>query len=66
MTNILITDDCFVNGNPVEAGEVLKNVDNSTAAALLTSGRAVLAPKVSVENPKKKAAKKKVAKSDEG
>ena len=74
MTNILITDDCFVKGEPVEAGEVLKNVDNSTAAALLTSGRAVIAPKgakanvepLKAEKPKIKAAKKKVAKSDEG
>lgn len=73
MKNILITSDCFVKGKTVEKGVIIKDVDNSTAAELLSSGRAALAPKEEIkkadapqaEKPKKKAAKKKVAKTDE-
>jgi hypothetical protein len=76
MKNILITSDCFVKGEPVEKGTILEGVDNSTSAALLTSGRATLAPRApKAEKPKptkepnkkaaKKSPKKKAAKSDE-
>lgn len=73
MKNILITSDCLVKGEGVQKGDILKDVDNRTAAILLTSGRAALAPKEEIkkadapqaEKPKKKAAKKKVAKTDE-
>ena len=54
MKNLEIIEDCFVKGEPVEAGAILENVDNSAAAQLLTSGRA----KIAVAKPKKKAAKK--------
>lgn len=54
MKNLEIIEDCFVKGEPVEAGAILENVDNSAAAQLLVSGRA----KISVGKPKKKAAKK--------
>ena len=56
MKNLEITEDCFVKGEPVEAGAVLENVDNSVAAQLLTSGRAKIA-EVQKAAPKKKAAK---------
>lgn len=64
MKNILITEDCFVKGQPAEKGTILKNVDNSTAADLLSSGRAKIytGEPVKTEEPKKKAAKKKSAK----
>lgn len=42
MKNILIVDDCLVKGEPVSKGDVLENLDNGTAAILLSSGRAVL------------------------
>jgi hypothetical protein len=63
MKNIIITGGCFVEGKPVEAGEVLKDVDNGVAAELLTSGRAKLyvEPKKAKEEPKpaaKKSARK--------
>ena len=72
MKDILITVDCFVKGEPVSAGDTLEGVDNSTAAELLSSGRAVVAktrktikpadevkPKpVSKKTAKKKSAKK--------
>ena len=61
MKNILITEDCFVKAELVEKGTVLQNVDNGTAADLLSSGRAVISA-AKVEEPKKKAAKKKSAK----
>tara|TARA_R110001592_G_scaffold360315_1_gene668491 strand:- start:8334 stop:8543 length:210 start_codon:yes stop_codon:yes gene_type:complete len=60
MKNLEITEDCFVKGEPVEAGVVLENVENGVAAQLLTSGRAKIAP----EKPKKKAAKKAAKKAD--
>ena len=65
MKDLLITDDCFVKGEPRVAGEVIKDVDNSTAAQLLTSGRAVIAPeekKVAKKEAVKKEAVKKAAK----
>lgn len=69
MKNIEITHDCFVDCKPVEAGTILKDVDNGTAAELLTSGRAKLATvkpeavkpeavKPESVKPAKKAAKK--------
>jgi len=61
MKNILIIEDCFVKGELAEKGTVLKNVDNGTAADLLSSGRAVISA-AKVEEPKKKVAKKKSAK----
>lgn len=61
MKNILIIEDCFVKGELTEKGTVLKNVDNGTAADLLSSGRAVISA-AKVEEVKKKAAKKKSAK----
>jgi|14_taG_2_1085336.scaffolds.fasta_scaffold09575_5 phage/plasmid primase-like uncharacterized protein len=67
MKNILITSNCLVKGDPVEKGTIINDVDTSTAAELMSSGRATLAPKT--EAPKKKAAKKspkkKAAKTDE-
>jgi hypothetical protein len=67
MKNIEITHDCFVKGEPVAAGDILKDVDNGVAAELLVSGRAKLA-KLKNEAPAvKKVAKKaskKVAKKD--
>jgi hypothetical protein len=54
MKNILITHDCFVGGKPHKKGEVLKNIDNSIASQLLTSGRATLdLSKVKDEEPEK-------------
>jgi hypothetical protein len=44
MKNILITDDCLVNGEPVAAGQILRNVAQPLASELLCSGRAVEAP----------------------
>ena len=61
MKNILIIEDCFVKGELAEKGTVLKNVDNGTAADLLSSGRAVISA-AKVEEIKKKVAKKKTAK----
>jgi len=61
MKNILITEDCFVKAELVEKGTILQNVDNGTAADLLSSGRAVIST-AKVEQPAKKAAKKKSAK----
>ena len=61
MKNILIIEDCFVKGELAEKGTVLKNVDNGTAADLLSSGRAVISA-AKVEEVQKKAAKKKSAK----
>lgn len=62
MMNVLITEDCFVEGKPKRAGEILENVEKKLAALLLSSGRAKLAP--AKEAPKKQAKKsaKKVAK----
>jgi hypothetical protein len=54
MKNLEIIEDCFIKGEPVEAGAILENVDNGVAAQLLVSGRA----KIAVGKPKKKAAKK--------
>ncbi len=68
MKNIEITHDCFVKGEPVAAGDILKDVDNGVAAELLVSGRAKLAEAPKKEAPAvKKVAKKasqKVAKKD--
>lgn len=64
MKNILITSDCLHKGKHVEKGTILKNVDNSSAAQLLVSGRAKLFKGAVAEEPKvdpvpaKKAAKK--------
>lgn len=70
MKNILITSDCFVDGVPASKGDVLLDVNNSISAELLTSGRAILAPKEEAPKPapkkaSKKAAKKKLAQTDE-
>lgn len=68
MKNIEITHDCFVKGEPVEAGAILKDVDNSTAAELLTSGRAKLAAAkpepAKAEAPAAKKVAKKAAKKN--
>ena len=67
MKNIEITHDCFVKGEPVSAGEILKDVDNGVAAELLVSGRAKLAKLKNEASAVKKVAKKaskKVAKKD--
>ena len=61
MKNLEIIEDCFVKGEPVEAGAILENVDNSAAAQLLTSGRAIIAQKAELKpkpEPIKKVAKK--------
>jgi len=42
MKNLKIVESCLVKGAHVEAGTLLKNVDNSTAADLLGNGRAVI------------------------
>lgn len=67
MKNLKIVQACFVKGQPVEAGDILENVENGVAAELLLSGRAKIfngekpkpapAPEVA-EEPKKKASKK--------
>jgi hypothetical protein len=44
MKNILITDDCLVAGEHKAAGTIIENAPNDLAAALITSGRAVIAP----------------------
>ena len=67
MKNIEITHDCFVKGEPVSAGDILKDVDNGVAAELLVSGRAKLANIKNEAPAVKKVAKKaskKVAKKD--
>jgi hypothetical protein len=42
MKTIKITDDCLLDGTHTKAGTVLKNVSESLAAQLLSSGRAEL------------------------
>lgn len=68
MKNIEITSDCLVKGQDTKKGTILKDVDNSTAAELLVSGRAKIAEAPKKEKPAvKKSAKKaskKVAKKD--
>lgn len=44
MKNLKITESCIVNGEHAEAGTVLKDVDNTTAADLVANGRAVEIP----------------------
>jgi hypothetical protein len=62
MKNLEIIEACFVKGEPVEVGVILENVENGTAAQLLTSGRARIAiakPKPEPKpEPKKKPSKK--------
>ena len=65
MKNIKIIDDCLVKGKHVDKGEILENVDNSTAALLLTSGRAVIYDGKEKPAPAKKAAKKATKKKDD-
>lgn len=44
MKNLKIIDSCLVHGEHVEAGTVLKDVENGLAAELLMNGRAVEIP----------------------
>jgi hypothetical protein len=58
MKNLEIIEACFVKGEPVEVGVILENVENGTAAQLLTSGRARIAIAKPKPEPKKKPSKK--------
>ena len=42
MKNLKIIESCLVQGQHEEAGTILKNVDNSIAAQLIVSGKAVI------------------------
>jgi len=44
MKNLQITESCLVKGEHTEAGTILKDVDNATAADLIVNGRAVEIP----------------------
>lgn len=44
MKNLKIVESCLVKGEHVEAGTVLKDVENGLAAELVTNGRAVEIP----------------------
>lgn len=54
MKNLRITESCLVRGSHTEAGTVLRDVDNSTAADLIMNGRAVIvkesAPGIVIQN----------------
>ena len=58
MKNLLIVDDCLVKGAPAAKGDILENLDNGTAAILLSSGRAVLYKGEIAKKAAKKAGKK--------